>query len=136
MGHIGVRCAIARCNLWFHLDIQIAEKSLHPEFRTDGADKARNDLLHYRHPWHLLTYVGSRIILRVLAIPGVVELAARRDYFALEVVNEECWRTVLPKVVEIIRNETDDPLAEVVVRANDVAPIPQWHATLLHELFS
>lgn len=119
------------------MGVVIAADHLHPSFRTDGSDKELNTLLKNRHPWHRLTFVGSRIVLRVLAIPGVSSLSVRPDYFNLEVVSEECWRDVLTKVVEIIRDETDDVHARVVIKPGyDQTPIPQWHAALLEELFA
>jgi hypothetical protein len=136
MGSIGVRCSRNPENLWFHLEVAIANDFLHPPFRTDGSDKELNTLLHNRHPWDRLTFIGSRIVIRVLALPGVKSLEARPDYFDLDVVSEESWRDILPKVVEIIRDETDDPQAKVVPKlGNDETPIPQWHAALLRELF-
>lgn len=136
MGQIEVRCSRDRKNLWFHLDATIADKHLDPPFRADGSDKELNTLLQTSHPWHGLTLIGSRIVIRVLAIPGVASLSARPDYFDLDVESEERWAAVLPKVVEIIRDETNDPQARVVVKANrhDMSA-PQWHAALLQELF-
>lgn len=135
MGIIGVRCATARTNLWFHLDVAFATGSLHPSFRTDGSDKEQFELLGYRYPWGELKRVGERITQRVLAVPGVVELSARHDYFDLQVARESDWERVLPLVVAIIRHETDDPRAKVLVRKNKHASVPQWHASLLRRLF-
>jgi hypothetical protein len=135
MGVIGVRCASARTNLWFHLDVAFATGNLHPSFRTDGSDRELFELLGCRYPWGGLTKTGERITMRVLAIPGVAELSARAAYFDLHVVSEAQWEDVLPRVVAIIREETGDRTATVVAYKNPHASVPQWHAPLLRRLF-
>lgn len=135
MGRIGIRCSRNRNALWFHLDKKLAQGPVHPGFRTDGADKALNDLLGLRHPWNDLTLIGSRIVVRMLAIPKVIELQARSTYFCLEVAGEESWSTILPEVVRIIREETNDPQGTVTVQPSLAADIPQWHIPLLKKLF-
>jgi hypothetical protein len=139
MGSIGVRCAGWHLILWFHLDKAFADDHLHPEFRTDGKDKKLNDLLRRGHPWERLTDVGRRITERVLNIrrwgfKAVRTLSARPDYFRVEVKRERDWEYVLPRVVAIIREETRDRSATVMVHTQD-QNIEQWHVPLLQRLF-
>ena len=143
MGTIGVRCSARRTNLWFHLDVRIAKGHLTTDFRNDGRDDKLNRMLNLSEPWDELTDVGKRIVRRVLDIRSpfglfrpVLGVAARPDYFDLHIRSKRAWRRVLPKVVQIIREETVDPKAAVRVHENPVGSRPEkWHEPLIRELF-
>lgn len=136
MGEIGIRCANLRTSLWFHVSFAFATDHLYPPFRVDGSDPIALSLAGGRYPWTELTPEGKLITARILELPGFTELAARPDYFDLGVDSEERWRIVLPAVVNIIRDVSNDPTAPVVIRRDPAHPdMPQWHAPLVDEFF-
>lgn len=137
MSTIGVRCAAARTTLWFYLEEghQLSAKALYSPFYTKVEDEAFHELLGTHQLWAELYAFGASIVSKVMAIPGVKAVSVRPDYFSVDVSNEADWRTILPLVIQVIRNETQDLQAGVVVEPSVTAGVEHWHADLLQELF-
>jgi hypothetical protein len=140
MGTIGVHCADPRSRLWFYVEFPFAKGLLYPDFRIDGRDEKSNERLRLGYPWDGLTEIGKPITSRILAIGGrkVIVLAAFPTYFSVEVTKERHWKSVLPKVVKAIREESHDPEATVISHGDSrgsYMTTKLWLEPLLEQLF-
>ncbi|HEX6258791.1 MAG TPA: hypothetical protein VFZ48_04900 [Candidatus Saccharimonadales bacterium] len=134
---IGIRCALEHSTLWFHLSQNLLEGGGYEGYREllpysfVSDEEIRHALIMSKLP-EKMTPEGREIALRVLLLPGVQSFGPRQDYFDLTLHNESHWRTVLPAVVEILRDVLGKK-ATVHIEPGS-SQVEQWHEPLLREL--
>jgi hypothetical protein len=115
---IGVRAVLNRRFLVFHLE----------EVFDEGAQ---------------IGALVQVIVEEVRKVPGVVTSTSRSAdlkpkvfvHFTVNVRNESLWPSILPRIVEVIRDKASLSDVQVVVRAPVDSSIESWHAPLLQRLF-
>ncbi len=111
--------------LWFHLsDIELMLPGAYPLSLNPPSSSCKG-----------LTRIGTNIISRVLAIPGVVSVDVRPDYFSVEVASMFEWQFLLPKIVAVIREFHPRCDAPVRLRRHCDPRSADWQQDLLASKF-
>lgn len=136
MAQIGIRCALNTSCLWFYTEVSFMRAG----GLLDDSPITRGNL--YKEIGRLPAHPAKKIVRQLFNYEEVYQLTPRPEYFALDLSPEigsfnpeEAWRNFLPKVIAILRRETRNPDGRVVVRPMGDPTVPDWHESLIRELF-
>ncbi len=128
-GDIGVRCAVSRSALWFHLNRRIGTDDV----QKRGGEGITSFNASDRPFWKELTPLGIRIVQRIIALDGIGSVDLRPTYIAILLRPGYSWEGVLPQVIHIIRWALGRPRAVVYLEPPIDQRVENWHEPLLRQ---